>query len=163
MTIHRTVGGSESLRAALVSAQIGVALAHVRWPENDWRALVETFAWRLRELLYEHPFVLEAHRQSALDGPGAEALVVRIVNSLKDAGLTEKEAVWGYASLHDFVTGHVALMMGRARAEEGRTGAPSGTAALFSNYRDEDERFSGGVLVLVEGLSSLIVRNTSTS
>ncbi len=159
MTIHRTVGGSESLRSSLVSEWVGLALADTQWPEDDWRALVEVFALRLRDLLFEHPFVLEAHRQSALDGPGAEALVRNIVASLEAAGLTEEQAVWGYAAVHDFVTGYVAVALGRAAAASPRSAEPRGTAALFNEYRGSSARFGGGITVLTEGLAALMKSN----
>lgn len=142
MAVHRTVGGLDALHAALVSAIVGAAVPGVAWP-GDWQGTVRVFATALRDLLLRHPLVLEAHRRAALRAPGADDVADRVVAALRGAGLDQERAVYGYAAVHDFVTGHVAIRLGRGEPQ-----APS----VFLAHRDYERRFTVGLDLIIAGL-----------
>ncbi|WP_353114640.1 TetR/AcrR family transcriptional regulator C-terminal domain-containing protein [Microbacterium sp.] len=152
MAVHRVSGGIDELRHALVSETVEDAVARIDWPEGDWRAAVEVFARGLRDLLLRHPLVLEAHRRAPLETPGAADVAHRIVAELRSAGLGAEEAAYGYAAVHDFVTGHVAIRLGR---EEPLVPASAASAegSVFTEFHDASRRFEMGLGMLLDGIT----------
>ncbi|NYK09021.1 TetR/AcrR family transcriptional regulator [Leifsonia naganoensis] len=151
MAVHRTSGGIDALRRTLVGRLVGEATATVRWGE-DWEDVVRTFARSLRTLLLRHPLVLEAHRQAPLEAPGADAVAHRVVEALAAAGLSAEDAAYGYATVHDFVTGHVAIRLGRGELELERLSSERRIASVFADHHDYDQRFETGLDIVLGGL-----------
>lgn len=152
MSIHRATGGIDALRHALVVKVVEEAVTELRWPENDWGQTVIVFARSLRDLLMRHPLVLEAHRKASLDTPGADSTAHLIVDRLRACGLSPAHAAYGYAAVHDFVTGHVAIRLGRGDLEAMTTPPDRRDASVFAEFHDYDERFEFGLGVLIDGL-----------
>ncbi|GAA4547787.1 hypothetical protein GCM10023192_65670 [Amycolatopsis samaneae] len=159
MSVHRTTGGIDALRRDLVAALVGEAIKAVDWP-TGWQEVCRTFARALRDLLMRHPLVLEAHRQRALEAPGADDVAHRIVRALRDAGHGEEEAVYAYATLHDFVTGHVSIRLGRGAFEEVTTPDERRAASVFVDHHDYDRRFETGISLLLSGIRATCAPGT---
>ncbi|MFE7430531.1 TetR/AcrR family transcriptional regulator [Streptomyces sp. NPDC057545] len=153
MAIHRTTGGVDALRHALVSRIVGEATRSVDWPE-DWRDVLRTFANELHDLLMRHPVVLEAHRRAPLAGPGADDAALRVVAALRTAGLDERAAVYAYGTLHDFVTGHVAIRLGRGDPERLPLPPERRAMSVFVEHHDYDRRFAYGLDLVVAGIAA---------
>ncbi len=153
MSVHRTTGGIDALRRELVATLVGDAIKAIDWP-TGWSEICWTFARALRDLLMRHPLVLEAHRQRALEAPGADDIAHRMVQALRDAGLCEEEAVYAYATLHDFVTGHVSIRLGRGDFESATTSAERRAASVFVDHHDYDRRFETGISLLMSGIGA---------
>lgn len=155
MAIHRTTGGIEALRHTMVSEVVGRVTRSIVWPD-DWQGVVRVFAEELRALLMRHPLVLEAHRRAALDAPGADAVAHRVAGVLRTAGLDEERAAYAYAAVHDFVTGHVAIRLGRGELEHYDASPERQAASVFARYHDYAERFRQGLELLITGIESTI-------
>ncbi|WP_335938738.1 TetR/AcrR family transcriptional regulator [Streptomyces sp. PTD5-9] len=153
MAIHRTTGGVDALRHALVSRIVGEATGSVDWPE-DWRAVLRTFANELHDLLMRHPVVLEAHRSAPLVGPGADDAALRVVAALRTAGFDERSAVYAYGALHDFVTGHVAIRLGRGGPERLPLPPERRAMSVFVEHHDYDRRFAYGLDLVIGGITA---------
>ncbi|MFC9558647.1 TetR/AcrR family transcriptional regulator C-terminal domain-containing protein [Agromyces sp. NPDC056965] len=151
MAVHRASGGIDALRHALIAALVEDAVAELEWP-TDWHGIVRTFAYGLRDLLLRHPLVLEAHRQASLDAPGADDVAHRVVEALEGAGLSPEHAAYGYAAVHDFVTGHVAIRLGRGESELLDIPQTRRDASVFAEHHDYERRFDVGLALLIAGL-----------
>ena len=151
MAVHRASGGIDALRRALIASLVEDAISDLEWP-SDWRGVVRTFGYGLRDLLLRHPLVLEAHRQAALDTPGADDVAHRVVAALAAAGLAPEDAAYGYAAVHDFVTGHVAIRLGRGELELLDIPEARREASVFAEHHDYDRRFDAGLRILIAGL-----------
>lgn len=159
MAVHRASGGIDALRHRLIGDVVDEAIAHIDWPEHDWRRTVEIFAEGLRDLLLRHPLVLEAHRRAALDTPDADDVAHRVVAALREAGLDAGEAAYGYAAVHDFVTGHVAIRLGRGDLELLDIAPQRSAASVFADFHDADRRFRVGLDLLLDGLAAAVARH----
>lgn len=153
MAVHRASGGIDALRHRLIAVVVDEAIEGIAWPEGDWRATVETFARGLRDLLLRHPLVLEAHSRAALDTPAADDVAHRVVAALREAGLDAEKAAYGYATVHDFVTGHVAIRLGRGELELIDIAPERRAASVFDSFHDVDRRFVIGLDLLIDGLA----------
>ncbi|MCT2543587.1 MULTISPECIES: TetR/AcrR family transcriptional regulator [Streptomyces] len=153
MAIHRTTGGIDALQHALVSRIVGEVTRSVEWPD-DWRGTVRLFADTLHDLLMRHPVILEAHRRASLVGPGADDVAYRVVAALRSAGLDEEAAAYAYGTLHDFVTGHVAIRLGRGDLELIQLPPERRAASVFTDYHDYDRRFSYGLDFVIGGIAA---------
>ncbi|MCX4844082.1 TetR/AcrR family transcriptional regulator [Streptomyces sp. NBC_00893] len=153
MAIHRTTGGIDALQHALVSRVVGEVTRSVDWPD-DWRGVVRLFADTLHDLLMRHPVILEAHRRASLVGPGADDVAYRVVAALRSAGLGEEAAAYAYGTLHDFVTGHVAIRLGRGDLELIQVPPERRAASVFADHHDYDRRFSFGLDFVIGGIAA---------
>ncbi|MFG3530443.1 TetR/AcrR family transcriptional regulator [Streptomyces sp. NPDC047917] len=153
MAIHRTTGGIDALQHALVSRIVGEVTRSVDWPD-DWRGVVRLFADTLHDLLMRHPVILEAHRRASLVGPGADDVAYRVVAALGSAGLDEEAAAYAYGTLHDFVTGHVAIRLGRGDLEPIQLPPERWAASVFADHHDYDRRFSFGLDFVIGGIAA---------
>ncbi|KIP53093.1 TetR/AcrR family transcriptional regulator C-terminal domain-containing protein [Leucobacter komagatae] len=160
MSIHRATGGIDALRHALIAELVEDAIGDTEWPEGDWLAFVTTFAYGLHDLLMRHPLVLEAHRKAALDTPGANDVAHRVVDALRTAGLSPEEAAYGYAAVHDFVTGHVAIRLGRGELELLMIDPKQREVSVFAEHHDSDRRFAAGLRMVLDGILAAADRNT---
>lgn len=154
MAVHRATGGIDALRHALVAALVEEAVGDLSWPA-DWQGVVRVFATGLRDLLLRHPLVLEAHRRAALDAPGADDVAHRVVAALTSAGLDPEHAAYGYAAVHDFVTGHVSIRLGRGELELLQVSPERRDASVFVDHHDYERRFDVGLGILIAGLEAL--------
>lgn len=153
MAIHRTTGGIDALQHALVSRIVGEVTRSVHWPD-DWCGVVRLFADTLHDLLMRHPVILEAHRRASLVGPGADDVALRVVDALRTAGLDEEGAVYAYGALHDFVTGHVAIRLGRGDPEQLRLPPERRAMSVFADHHDYDRRFAYGLDLVIGGIAA---------
>ncbi|MFD2468651.1 TetR/AcrR family transcriptional regulator [Amycolatopsis silviterrae] len=154
MAVHRASGGIDALRHQVVARTVADAVREFVLPDGGWRAKATAFAHALRELLMRHPLVLEAHRMASLDAPGADAMAHRMVASLREGGLSDEHAAYGYAAVHDFVTGHVAIRLGRGELELLVIAPERREASVFAEFHDYDRRFDFGLRVLLDGLAA---------
>ncbi|MFC9620225.1 TetR/AcrR family transcriptional regulator [Streptomyces sp. NPDC056930] len=153
MAVHRTTGGIDALQHALVSRIVGEVTRSVHWPEG-WRGVVRLFADMLHDLLMRHPVILEAHRRASLVGPGADDVALRVVAALQTAGLDEEAAVYAYGALHDFVTGHVAIRLGRGDPVQLRLPPERRAMSVFADHHDYDRRFAYGLDLVIGGIAA---------
>ncbi|MBL0885193.1 TetR/AcrR family transcriptional regulator [Myceligenerans indicum] len=153
MAVHRASGGIDALRHAMIAELVEDAVAGLEWP-RDWQGVVSVFAHGLRDLLLRHPLVLEAHRQASLDAPGADDAAHHVVEALASAGLDPETAAYGYAAVHDFVTGHIAIRLGRGELELLAAPAARRDASVFIDHHDYDRRFEVGLRLLIAGIEA---------
>ncbi|MFF2327139.1 MULTISPECIES: TetR/AcrR family transcriptional regulator [unclassified Streptomyces] len=154
MSVHRAFGGIEALHRALIEDLVGSVATTVHWPAT-WQGVLRTFAGELRALLLRHPLVLESHRHAALEAPGADDVAHRVVAALRSAGLDEESAAYAYATVHDFVTGHVAIRLGRGEFEFADLPSARREASVFARHHDPVRRFALGLDILVSGIEHL--------
>jgi len=162
MAVHRASGGIDALRHALVSTLVEEAIADLAWPD-EWRSVVTSFGYRLRDLLLRHPLVLDAHRRAPIDAPGADDVAHRVVAALRTAGLSAEDAAYGYATVHDFVTGHVDIRLGRGEFGAGDIRPEERSASVFVDHHDQERRFAIGLELILAGLESLAGRPRGTA
>ncbi|MCA1711967.1 MAG: TetR/AcrR family transcriptional regulator C-terminal domain-containing protein [Actinobacteria bacterium] len=153
MAVHRATGGIDRLQHAIVSRSVGDAARDVEWPP-DWADVVRLFAERLRALLLRHPAVLEAHRRAPLDTPEAASVVAVVLAALERAGLDQGAALDAYQAVHDYVTGHVAMQLGRR--EDVALGSPRAPASqrALPDRPDYERRFAVGIDLLMTGIEA---------
>ncbi|EQM32364.1 TetR/AcrR family transcriptional regulator [Rhodococcus erythropolis] len=158
MSVHRTTSGIDALRRDLISTLVGEAVSSIDWP-TDWRGVAHTFAYGLHDLLMRHPLVLEAHRQASLEAPGADDTAHRVVRALSQAGLDDEQATYAYGAVHDFVTGHVAIQLGRGAFDNAP--ADRREASVFALHHDPARRFEFGVTLILDGVASIAQRGST--
>jgi len=155
MTVHRTIGGLDDLHAELVRRTVDEFTATFVWPE-DWRAVVRTFATTFRDLMRTHPLVLESHSQRApLASTESDAVVAKVVGALQQAGLPEREAMYAFFVVYDFVVGHAGVQVGRGDSEAGRPERHRLVGELLGEH-SYDERFALGLDVLLAGIEARV-------
>ncbi|MEU0630999.1 TetR/AcrR family transcriptional regulator C-terminal domain-containing protein, partial [Streptomyces sp. NPDC005989] len=71
-----------------------------------------------------------------------------------DAGLDEEAAAYAYGTLHDFVTGHVAIRLGRGDLELHQLPPERRAASVFADHHDYDRRFSFGLDFVIGGIAA---------
>lgn len=159
MTVHRTIGGLDDLHGELVRRTVDEFTATFVWP-TEWHAVVRVFATTFHELMMTHPLVLESHsRRGALVSSESDAVVAKVVGALQSAGLPDREAMYTFFVVYDFVIGHTGVQVGRGSAESGRPERHALVAELLGSHSYE-ERFALGLDVLIAGIEARIASRT---
>lgn len=113
MTLYGHVAGAAELVDLVVGATIATAVAAaVRDREVrhlGGRDTLVAFARGLRDLLLEHPAVLEAYRRGPVQDRTGIAVTEHVIAALVDDGLAEVDAVEAYATVYAYVVGFVSL------------------------------------------------------
>lgn len=155
MTVHRTIGGLEDLHAELVRRTVDEFASTFVWP-SDWREVVRVFACTFRDLMTTHPLVLESHSQHApLASTESDGVVRTVVGALQRAGLPDREAMYAFFVVYDFVVGHVGVLVGRGASEAGRPERHVLVGEVLGTHSYED-RFTLGVDVLLAGIEARV-------
>jgi AcrR family transcriptional regulator len=155
MTVHRTIGGLDDLHAELVRRTVDEFTATFVWP-SEWHAVVRTFATTFRDLMRTHPLVLESHsRKGALVSTESDAVVAKVVGALREAGLSDAEAMYAFFVVYDFVVGHTSVQIGRGDREAGRPERHALVGELLGTH-SYDDRFVLGLDVLIAGIEARI-------
>lgn len=157
MAVHRASGGIDVLLHSVVSRLVAPAIQDLEWPEA-WQDVLITFATGLRDLLVHHPVVLQAHLRAPLSTPDGIVVTDRVLVSLESSGLAPDLAAYAYLSVHNFVTGHVAVQLGRGESERTHTipatvRAHAWRAMAMAEY---DELFTVGLDLLVTGIEAKV-------
>lgn len=153
MTVHRTIGGLDDLHAELVRRTVDEFTATFVWPD-EWHDVVKTFARTFRDLMRTHPLVLESHSQRApLASTESDAVVVKVVGALREAGLGDTEAMYAFFVVYDFVVGHAGVQVGRGDSEAGRPERHALVGAILGEH-SYDARFELGLDILVAGIEA---------
>ncbi|MDK8173606.1 MULTISPECIES: TetR/AcrR family transcriptional regulator C-terminal domain-containing protein [Curtobacterium] len=159
MTVHRTIGGLDDLHAELVRRTVDEFTATFVWPD-DWRQVVCVFARTFRQLMHTHPLVLESHSQRApLASTESDAVVAKVVGALRQAGLSERDAMYAFFVVYDFVVGHAGVQVGRGDSDAGRPERHRLVGEILGEH-SYDERFDLGLEILLSGIEAR-VRSTS--
>jgi len=157
MTVHRTIGGLDDLHAELVRRTVDEFTATFVWPDA-WRDVVRIFATTFRDLMRTHPLVLESHSQRApLASTESDAVVAKVVGALRTAGLSDREAMYAFFVVYDFVVGHVGVQVGRGDSPAGRPERHALVGEILGEH-SYDERFELGLDVLIAGIESRVAR-----
>lgn len=155
MTVHRTIGGLDDLHNELVKRTVDEFTATFVWP-TEWHDVVRVFATTFRDLMLTHPLVLESHsRRGALVSTESDAVVAKVVDALQAAGLREREAMYAFFVVYDFVIGHTGVQVGRGSAESGRPERHALVGEILGAHSYED-RFAMGLDILVAGIEARI-------
>ena len=113
MTIYGHVANAEELIDLVVGASVAAAVAASRADpaghRRDGRTALVAFAGGFRDLLLQHPAVLEAYRRSPVQDQTGLAVTERIVASLVADGLDHDAAIEAYAAVYAYVVGFVSL------------------------------------------------------
>lgn len=157
MTVHRTIGGLDDLHAELVRRTVDEFTATFVWPD-EWHAVVRVFAKTFRDLMRTHPLVLESHsRRGALVSTESDAVVAKVVGALRDAGLSEVEAMYSFFVVYDFVVGHTSVQIGRGDDDTGRPERHTLVGQILGEH-SYDTRFDLGLDVLIAGIEARAAR-----
>lgn len=155
MTVHRTIGGLDDLHAELVRRTVDEFTATFVWP-SEWHAVVRVFATTFRDLMRTHPLVLESHSQRApLASTESDAVVARVVGALREAGLSDTEAMYAFFVVYDFVVGHAGVQVGRGDSEAGRPERHALVGEVLGEH-SYDARFELGLDILVAGIEARV-------
>lgn len=155
MTVHRTIGGLDDLHAELVRRTVDEFTATFVWPD-DWRSIVRVFACTFRDLMRTHPLVLESHsRRGPLTSTESDAVVAKVVGALHRAGLPEREAMYAFFVVYDFVVGHAGVQVGRGDSDAARPERHRVVADVLGEH-SYDERFAIGLDIIVDGLAARV-------
>ncbi len=76
------------------------------------------------------------------------------------AGLEDEQATYAYGALHDFVTGHVAIQLGRGAFDSAP--ADRREASVFALHHDPTRRFEFGVALILDGVASIAQQGTTS-
>lgn len=151
MTVHRTIGGLDDLHAELVRRTVDEFTATFVWP-SEWHEVVRTFARTFRDLMRTHPLVLESHSQRApLVSSESDAVVAKVVDALREAGLSDEDAMYAFFVVYDFVVGHAGVLVGRGDSEAGRPERHRLVGEILGEH-SYDVRFELGLDVLIAGI-----------
>ena len=162
MTVHRTIGGLDDLHAELVRRTVDEFTATFVWPE-DWRSIVRVFACTFRDLMRTHPLVLESHSQRApLASTESDAVVAKVVGALQEAGLPEREAMYAFFVVYDFVVGHAGVQVGRGDSEAGRPERHRVVGEILGEH-SYDDRFALGLDIITAGIEARAAARTGTT
>ncbi|MET3636577.1 MULTISPECIES: TetR/AcrR family transcriptional regulator C-terminal domain-containing protein [Curtobacterium] len=163
MTVHRTIGGLDDLHAELVRRTVDEFTATFVWPD-DWRSVLHVFACTFRDLMRTHPLVLESHSQRApLASTESDAVVAKVVGALQQAGLPEREAMYAFFVVYDFVVGHAGVQVGRGDSETGRPERHRVVGEILGEH-SYDERFTLGLEIITAGIEARVrAHGTATS
>lgn len=161
MTVHRTIGGLDDLHAELVRRTVDEFASTFVWP-SDWREVVRVFACTFRDLMTTHPLVLESHSQHApLASTESDGVVRTVVSALQDAGLSDREAMYAFFVVYDFVVGHVGVLVGRGSSEAGRPERHALVGEILGSH-SYDDRFTLGVDVLLDGIEARVAASRAS-
>lgn len=109
MTLYGHVASSDELVDLVVGATIAGAVAKPERPPCDGRGALLSFAHGLREMLLEHPAVLDAYRRRPVQDPTGVSVTAGVLSALVADGLDEDVALSVYATVYAFVIGFVSL------------------------------------------------------
>ncbi|MDT0211498.1 MULTISPECIES: TetR/AcrR family transcriptional regulator [unclassified Curtobacterium] len=162
MTVHRTIGGLDDLHAELVRRTVDEFTATFVWPD-DWRSVVHVFACTFRDLMRTHPLVLESHSQRApLASTESDAVVAKVVGALQQAGLPEREAMYAFFVVYDFVVGHAGVQVGRGDSEAGRPERHRVVGEILGEH-SYDDRFALGLEIITAGIEARVRTHGTTA
>ena len=109
MTLYGHVAGADELVDLVVGATIAAAVDEQPIPSFDGRGALLSFAHGLRDLLIEHPAVLDVYRRRPVQDATGLAVTEVVVSALIADGLHEDDAVSTYATVYAYVIGFVSL------------------------------------------------------
>jgi len=109
MTLYGHVANADELVDLVVGATIAVAVGGRPRRHRDGRSALLGFAHGLRDMLLEHPAVLEAYRRRPVQDPTGLAIAAGVLSALDADGLDQDAAVGIYATVYAFVIGFVSL------------------------------------------------------
>ena len=109
MTLYGHVANADELVDLVVGATITVAVATHPRRHRDGRSALLGFAHGLRDMLLQHPAVLDAYRRRPVQDPTGLEVAAGVLSALVADGLDEDAAVGIYAAVYAFVVGFVSL------------------------------------------------------
>ncbi|WP_040783657.1 TetR/AcrR family transcriptional regulator [Nocardia pneumoniae] len=102
MSLYRHVPSKDDLVALMLDATMSEPLD---LPRNDWRAALDLWARRTRELYLSHPWVLAVGASNRWMGPNEAAWGDAAMSALLDAGLPQTVVGEAVLSVSAFVSG----------------------------------------------------------
>lgn len=167
MSLYTYVPSVEHLTDLVVARVIGRQARTVRWPKR-WDDIVRVFCRELRDLLAQHPAILESYQRRTVYSESALEAAEVVLSALRAAGLDLADAVSAYGAAHAFVIGHASLAAGQrqsARSNNRSTGGeptplvdvsrfPTLVAARahLAGYSQQPENFDQAVDWLIAGI-----------
>lgn len=137
MSLYRHVANKADLLEALHDRVVG----SLEVPETGpWQERVRCVAERFRALMVAHPKLVPLLASTPATTPNALGVLERGVGVVREAGLTEEQAVIAFQTVFCFVIGHCVFHMA--------DGTPPGPWG--------DAEFEGGLDVLIAGLEHRI-------
>ncbi|MFE0021706.1 TetR/AcrR family transcriptional regulator [Amycolatopsis sp. NPDC059021] len=148
-------------RVARQAYDAGTAVLAGLPADAGWQARIEAQARTLRESIKRHPggAILLADSPKVLS-EGALALMERLLRTLADAGVPERERIIGADTVLSYVTGFVL----QEQSESAAPGVGAGSADLVERFPltvegasmyEEDEMFARSIRLLCEGIGNL--------
>jgi len=143
-------------------------------PSDDWAENVRRGARAWRDLLKQHPNVMQlfAERHGAVRTAGSLLPMEHALRIFRSAGLSTREAVLAFQAFGGYIEGSVIMTSSKmpghhhevalaetfSRADAPQTLPNLAEALPYFENCDEDEQFEFGLDLLVEGLRSRAAR-----
>lgn len=157
MALYTYVRSSDDLAAIVIERLIEAKTATLKVPD-DWRAALHAYARGLAELVGEHPAMLQAYADGAVNTPSALRAANGILTALTTAGLTPQAAAEAYNALHALVLGHCIL---QRSASQRRTLDDAAVADLPAVQAAVEHGLHLGNISL-DAMVDLLIRNLET-
>lgn len=156
MTLYGHVAGADELVDLVVGATIAVAVARQPALECDGRGALLAFAHGLRDLLLEHPAVLDAYRRRPVQDPTGVAVAAGVISALVADGLDDDVAISVYATVYAFVIGFVSLESRPVDIDRSALEGHPSLERLSGRLADLFDRgaFDRGLAALVDGATA---------
>lgn len=183
MSLYRYVSGKDELLILMMDESMGPPPADLSRPDDDWRAGIERWAWRIREKYNQHSWALNIPISGPPNTPNQVRWMEAALRTLADTSLDEGEKmgvillVSGYIRNEVTLTTQLTQAMERAGATDTLQGYtqflrqvtdpkefPAVTKVLDSGVLDSDdppdEDFRWGLDRILDGIESMIDSRT---
>jgi len=130
--------------------------------DGAWRALVEEYFTRLRDVLLRHPHAVTVFATRPVRSTAAIDTGVRMLERLRDAGFPPPQALRVVRCARDLTVGHalgVSVLRLGAASRSRRPAASSPEYNLLAEAADDtdiDDHFVLGLAALLDGLAHLV-------
>jgi AcrR family transcriptional regulator len=150
MSLYRHIDSKDDV----LDEAVDILLAEIprpRIPERDWRRYLTAAAVSFRDFLVSQPAALHVYLRHPVVSPAAIQRMNSMLESLRSAGCSERDAERAYASIHTYTIGFAALEANR----EAYVLPPSDSAlearlAAFTTSR----QFRDGLTYLLDGIEA---------
>jgi AcrR family transcriptional regulator len=185
MSLYRYVPGKSELLDLMLDRVSDPGNAADRMKGQDWRRVLETYAFGLWDLYTSHSWLLQVNWARPLLGPSSLAGLELLLQGLRDTGLTDQERMMAIVAMESYVTGaarrymHVKVATERTGVSEDEFWAAqtpaleralaSGEYPALAQLSEEafgashEQTFAFGLERLLDGVEDLLERRPNGS
>jgi len=168
MTLYGYVRTKEELLGALADRILGQMELPLADDGQGWRERIAGICRAVRRAFLEHPELLPIVAQQRIDGPSAYRGAEAVLGALREAGLSDREAVSTFGVLTSFTLGCAMREAGlRTTGGDSLPGLWQLPPEDFTNViglaglmmtRDPEQEFETGLDLLLTGIEGVIRR-----